>query len=331
VKVFPWQQTQWQQLMTAVNASRLPHALLLAGPKGIGLTHFSHTLVSRLLCRNLNVDSVCGTCNDCVLLESGNHPDVNVIQPDEPGKQIRVEQIRDLIGFIQLKSHYGKYKLAIIEPAEAMNRSAANALLKTLEEPPDSSLIVLNTHQAQRLPVTIRSRCQRIEFKLMRDEAVIAWLRNRLGPDQDIDMLLQLSGAPFAALEMVEEHQIQQRDRILEDLETSRRSALCPADLSKSWVDMGVGHVIMWLQHLFMDMLQLKIAENPPGLRNTDLTDRLRPLLNGLDLRQILSCSQLLARIYAQHTSTVSYNSQAMLEEFVFFWQSIETSGGMSQ
>lgn len=331
MKVFPWQQTQWQQLMASFNANRLPHALLLEGPKGIGLTHFSHTLVSRLLCGHVNVDSVCGKCNDCILLESGNHPDVKVIHPEEPGKQIKVEQIRDLIDFIQLKSHYGKYKLAIIEPAEAMNRSAANALLKTLEEPPDSSVIVLNTHQAYRLPVTIRSRCQRIEFNLRRNEAVITWLKNRLGPDQDVDMLLHLSGSPFAALDMVEEDQIQQRDQILEDLETIRRSAFCPADLSKSWVDMGTGHVVMWLQHLFMDMLQLKIAEHPPGLRNTDLKDRLRPLLNGLDLRQILSCSQLLARMYAQHTSTVSYNSQAMLEEFVYFWQSIETSGGMSQ
>ena len=331
MSIFPWQQTQWQRLSAAIDSHRLPHGLLLVGPRGIGLTQFSQVLAARLLCRNITGDHACGACNACVLLESGNHPDLNFIQPEETGKQIKVEQIRDLIDFIQLKSHYGQYKVAIIDPADAMNRTAANALLKTLEEPPASSVMILNTHEVHRLPVTIRSRCQVVEFNLMHDTATTSWLESHLEPNQDAELLLALAGAPLAALELIEEDQIRQREQILNDLISIRGPGQDPVEIAKRWTDLGTAHVLEWLQRLFMDMLMLKIAENPPAVKNTDLVERLRPLLNGVDLLQLLSCSQLLARIYAQQSSTVSYNSQALLEEFVLFWHTIETSGGISK
>ncbi|MDX1519547.1 MAG: DNA polymerase III subunit delta' [Gammaproteobacteria bacterium] len=329
--VYPWQVSRWEQLMSAVASNRLPHALLLEGPPGIGLSVFARTLAERLLCQNPGAGSACGNCNDCAMVSGGSHPDLVSIEPEEAGKQIRVDQVRELIDFIQLKSHSGRFKIAIIDPADAMNRSTANALLKTLEEPPGQSLLILNTHQAQRLPVTIRSRCQRIEFSLQRDAEIIEWLANRLGDDQDADTLLQLAGTPIAALEMAEANKIEQRDRIIEDLVAVRNKTQDPVSLGKAWSDMGAREVITWLQQLFADLLKLRVMENPPGIRNIDRAERLRLVLNGLDLRQLLACTQLLARIYAQLNSTVSYNSQALLEEFVYFWQTIDTSGGRHQ
>ena len=100
--------------------------------------------------------------------------------PEETGKQIKVDLIRDLIGFIQLSSQYNRYKICIIEPAEAMNRSSSNSLLKTLEEPPGQSLIILLSYQPSRIPVTIRSRCQHINFSADSSKNTLEWIENNI-------------------------------------------------------------------------------------------------------------------------------------------------------
>ncbi len=330
MKVYPWQEVQWQRLQTTIAQQRLPHALLLEGPPGIGLTHFSTAFAAGLLCEQPRQGYACGKCRSCLLLDAGSHPDFQRIQPAKDKTQISVELVRELIAFLQLKSQYGRYKVAVIEPADLMNASSANALLKTLEEPPPTSLMLLNTHTPGRLPITIRSRCQRLAFKPQLDEASRSWLADRLQPDMDPALLLNLAGAPLAALDLVENDQVAVRDRILEDLAAIRGAAFDPVAIGQAWQGIGAGDVIMWLQRLFMDMVQLKISEHPPGLRNPDQAQRLRRFANGLDLGQLVSCCQLLARISAQHASTVSYNAQAMLEEFALFWHDIETSGGMN-
>ncbi|MCG8379479.1 MAG: DNA polymerase III subunit delta' [Proteobacteria bacterium] len=330
MSVYPWQNRQWQQLMSSIESGRLPHAMLLHGPEGIGLSHFSRVLAGRLLCDNIRNNTVCGKCRACVLLASDNHPDLLIVQPEEAGKQIKVEQVRELIEFVQLKSHYGKYKLAIIEPANQMNHAAANALLKTLEEPPDASLLILNTHQLQRLPVTIRSRCQQLHFTVTPDDSVVNWLQGQLDGEQDARLLLQQCPAPLAALDMAREDRLQLRDQLLDDLARISEPATDPVTVSKDWSDAGSSS-IDWLQQLFMDMLKLNITPEAPGISNRDRVEQLRRLSNGLDLRQLLACSQLLARIYSQYHSTVSYNLQALLEEFVVFWHLNKTGGGLNQ
>lgn len=332
MNVYPWQQAQWQRVAQAIAADRLSHGLLLHGPAGIGLTRFSRVLAARLLCDRPDAAPACGACKACILVDSGNHPDLVRIEPDKPGTQIKVEQIRDLIDFMHLKSQHGKYKLAVIEPAEAMNTSAANTLLKTLEEPPATSVLILNSHDPQRLPVTVRSRCQSIAFSLAGDSTAATWLGEQINDSgMDPEQLLQLAGAPLAALDMVEGKQIEQRQQLLDDLVHLVRSDADPVAIAGRWASLETAVALRWLQRLFMDMLKLKLSEQPPGFSSSDVIGRLRPLVNGLDLREIVSCCQLLARINAQLGSTVTYNKQALLEEFVFLWRSVATSGGVSQ
>ena len=332
MNVYPWQQSQWQRVAQAIAADRLSHGLLLHGPAGIGLTRFSRVLAARLLCVRPDAEPACGACKACTLLDNGNHPDLELIEPEEAGKQIKVEQIRDLIDFMHLKSQYGKYKIAVIEPAEAMNNSSANTLLKTLEEPPATSLLILNSHDPQRLPVTVRSRCQSIEFSLAGDTTAAAWLGEQINDSgMDPEQLLQLAGAPLAALDMVEGKQIEQRQQLVDDLAHLGRSDTDPIAVAGRWAKLETAVTVRWLQRLFMDMLRLKLSEQPPGFGSSDVIGRLRPLVNGLDLREIVSCCQLLARINAQLNSTVTYNKQTLLEEFVFLWREVATSGGVIQ
>ena len=152
VNLFPWQVAQWQLYEHAIANNRLAHALLLSGPAGMGKNRFANFLAASLLCNAPDEHLYpCNQCKSCTLYNAGNHPDINYIQPEDEGKQIRVELIRELIEFINLKSQYERYKIAIIDPAEAMNRSAANTLLKTLEEPPALSMLILVSHRPELL------------------------------------------------------------------------------------------------------------------------------------------------------------------------------------
>jgi len=113
----------------------MPHALLLEGPAGIGKQAFAQFVTDALLCEKTASVGACGDCAVCSLTQTGNHPDISYTQPLGDSDVIKIDQIRELVTWLQLTPQYHSYKVAVISPADAMNRNAANALLKTLEEP----------------------------------------------------------------------------------------------------------------------------------------------------------------------------------------------------
>ena len=167
--LLPWQAEAAREVLSARAA--WPHALLLDGPRGLGKRTLALNLARGLLCESPSADgSACGSCASCHYVAAGQHPDLQMIEPfviDEDGEvkvqdPILIERIRALIDWVQLTSHRGRAKVAVIVPAEAMNLAAANALLKTLEEPPPATYLILVAHQPGRVPATLRSRCRRM-------------------------------------------------------------------------------------------------------------------------------------------------------------------------
>lgn len=188
----------WAQLQQARQDGRLPHALLLAGPAGIGKLDFAEVLASSLLCDAPRPDGVaCGSCTSCTWHASGNHPDFRRLRPeayedevvgDDEGKaaakadrkkseQIRIDQVRGLESFIQVGSHRGR-RVILIEPAEAMNEATANALLKSLEEPPEGVHFLLVSHAAERLLPTVRSRTRPVPMRTPEASVALAQLKS---------------------------------------------------------------------------------------------------------------------------------------------------------
>jgi DNA polymerase-3 subunit delta' len=320
---YPWQQAQWLELQGAHAQGRLTHALLLNGPDGIGLEQFAYSLAASLLCKTVQTDqTACGLCKSCLLFQAGNHPDILNIQPEEKGKQIKVDVIRQLIDYIHLKSHYGEYKLVIINPAEAMNRSAANSLLKTLEEPPANSLIILLSAHPALLPVTIRSRCQRLDFPAIRDDMGLHWLQSRLGEQQTLaaELLTLAHGAPLKALLLLESEGLQQQQQILEDLESLRLRRSDPVKIAAKWLGQDATEVVKQLLDLFIVMSRLKLGSVG---NNSTVHRHLQRLINGLDLVQLISCYDVLLRHYHALTGPISLNKQGLLEDFIISWQSM--------
>ncbi len=207
-ELLPWQ----QEFARAALATRAtwPHALLLDGPRGLGKRTLALNLARALLCEDAGPQGLaCGVCASCHYLAAGQHPDLQLIEPftiDDDGERkvqdpIPVERIRALIDWVQLTSHRGRAKVAVIVPAESMNAAAANALLKTLEEPPPSTYLMLVAHQAGRLPATLRSRCRRMAAPRPDAAGAQAWLESQ-GVASAHVALAQARGAPLSALAM---------------------------------------------------------------------------------------------------------------------------------
>ena len=204
-----WQRPLVQRLLDLQHRAQLPHALMIEPGSRSDSRDFGWLLAQALMCRS-DSGQPCGGCESCRLMAANSHPDFSFVtlerNPKREGKlnrDITVDQIRDLIHRLSLTGSQGQGRIALIYPAERMNREAANSLLKTLEEPAPGSTLILLTHHAARLPITIRSRCQYWRVDRPPREQARAWLRDHGIDDDQIDAALELAGDdPEYALEL---------------------------------------------------------------------------------------------------------------------------------
>ena len=217
--------------------ARWPHALLLGGRQGLGKRALALHWARALLCEAPQADGdACGKCPSCRLVVGSNHPDLRLIEPvvyDEEGNAERtdgigVDRIRDLTAFAQLSSHRRIAKVALVVPAEALNAAAANALLKTLEEPPPGTFLILVSHQPGRLPATIISRCRRLPVAEPESEAAAAWLAGQ-GIGDPRAALARAGGAPLLALALSAPQSERNREALIAEL--ARPERLSPVAL----------------------------------------------------------------------------------------------------
>jgi DNA polymerase-3 subunit delta' len=204
----PWQDTFAREALA--HRERWPHALLIHGRRGMGKHALGLRFAQALLCEVPRSDRLaCGECPGCRYAIAGQHPDLmrlelQVLDPDsgelEPVDTIAVDRIRALIDFVQLSSHRQRAKVAVIAPADRMNAAAANALLKTLEEPPAGTYLILVSDQPARLPPTILSRCRKLAAPQPSEAEALAWLAAQ-GLAEPAPALAQAGGAPLDALQ----------------------------------------------------------------------------------------------------------------------------------
>jgi DNA polymerase-3 subunit delta' len=160
---FPQQKDIAAQLRRSLERGRLAHAYLFAGPRGSGKEDMARTLAKALNCSEKDHDS-CDRCDSCRRVDEGVHPDVYWVRPESKSRRIQIEQMREFMKSVNLRSSLGGVKVGIVVDADCLGEEAANAFLKTLEEPPAQTVILLLTADPQRLLPTILSRCLRISF-----------------------------------------------------------------------------------------------------------------------------------------------------------------------
>ena len=224
-----WQRDAAAEALRA--GARWPHALLITGRRGIGKRILALHFAQALLCEQPQADgSACGRCPSCAYVVTGTHPDLRLIElfeiDDEgdrvPVDAILVDRIRELTDFAQLTAHRQRAKVAVIVPAEAMNPAAQNALLKTLEEPPAATYLILVAHQPGRLAATIVSRCRLMTAPEPDERAAAAWLAAR-GVPEPRSLLAQAGGAPLLAVTLADPTVQHERTLLLDELGEPQR------------------------------------------------------------------------------------------------------------
>jgi len=318
--VLPWHNSLWQQVLRRHQQDRLPHALLLCGPQGMGKALFAQNLAATLLCENPQ-GQACGHCKSCSLRHAGTHPDFLQVQPAEVGKQIAIAQIRDLIQFYALTTQYGRYKIVILNPAEAMNRNSANSLLKVLEEPPPKTLIMLVSHQPMRLLATIQSRCQRLDFSRPERKLTETWLRQQLNNSASIPLLLNLSAqAPLAALTLVETEAMAKRQALFENLTALPSGRSDPISIAKGWNEWEVKQVLQWMFSWTMDIIRYALTGQVQFLVNYDHQDVLQRLARQFNVHALFDLLNLQTEAYQLVSGKANINPQGLLESIAITW-----------
>ncbi|WP_432719661.1 DNA polymerase III subunit delta' [Jeongeupia wiesaeckerbachi] len=270
--LYPWQAEPWRAL--TANIAQLPHALLLTGAAGIGKRRFAERLAAMLLCESADRSvAPCGVCDGCRWFAAGNHPDFRVLAPqdadDEPAEDakpakkksslITVDDIRELGDFVNLTAHRGGSRVTLVYPAEAMNTAAANAFLKTLEEPPSGARFILVSHQWRRLLPTIRSRCRVFPLPTPAIEPAAHWLAGQ-GVVNPLLHLAHSGGAPLAALDDASAEWLPWRTKLLDALANPGGLDVIglAAEYDRAKVEMTL--IVDWLQKWVHDLVAFSMA-----------------------------------------------------------------------
>ncbi|SNS78550.1 DNA polymerase III, delta prime subunit [Noviherbaspirillum humi] len=280
--LFPWQVSDWQKLQSL--RERLPHAILLHGPEGIGKTNFAERFAQSLLCQAPLADGqACDACDSCGWFVQYSHPDYRRVRPEAldeeaeqeggdaeeegekksgkaakaPSKEIKIAQIRALADFVNISTHRQGLRIILLYPAETLNSMAANALLKTLEEPPPNTLFLLVSHGIDRLLPTILSRCRKIALSTPAREAALAWLEQAGVPDAE-SSLAEQGGAPLLAQAFAAQGGPEVLQELLQAL--SRPSADQALKTADRMQKIPVPDVVSWLQRWTYDLLASKLS-----------------------------------------------------------------------
>ncbi|MEI8634886.1 DNA polymerase III subunit delta' [Vibrio sp. PP-XX7] len=172
--LYPWFRTSWTQWCRSLERDSVSSATLLVVKDGMGDADFIDLLVRSLLCDDGH--QLCGVCHSCRLMDAKSHPDFHLVEPEKAGKPITVEQVRQINLLAQESSQFSGYRVIVIRPADAMNESAANALLKTLEESPAQCRFILTTATITRILPTILSRCRQLHVPEPPQQMIVDWL-----------------------------------------------------------------------------------------------------------------------------------------------------------
>lgn len=316
---YPWQTTQWQQLLNQYHAKRLPHAILLVGARGLGKTDFAHAFANYLLCLQPENEKACGHCKSCQLNAAGTHPDFKLVLPEEEGKQIKIADIRDIGEFASQTAQQGGYRVIVISPAEAMNTNAANALLKNLEEPGSQTLFILVSHVQGRLSATVRSRCQRVIFNKPDREVARQWLSSKISDNAQLEMLLVLAqGAPLAAWDLFESDAAISFEHMTTALINIANGKSSVVEVAKQWAEQDVTQLLGWFLQLLGDAFKMQIA----GLnifKNREL-DVFYKRLSQVSVNDICHFIDKISYARQLSLSTANPNKQMLLEELLISW-----------
>lgn len=321
----PWLQAHWQKWLTLTQ--RQGHAYLMSGPQGIGLDSFAWQVANYVMCQTVatnlianqaqQINNACGHCQSCHLFLTQQHPDFFQLRRLEDKKEITVDQVRELIYKLNETSHQGGYKVIWVDGVEFLNQSAFNALLKNLEEPAEKTLFLLTTHQIDRLPATIKSRCQLFSFTPPPLTEAMHWLQQQ-APNADQAMIkraLRLNwGAPLDALHWINSGLIEEDQQWKNDLKQCQSGKKTVTQIVAAW--------LKWQQpeSVFDYFYQWSVSAVRSVMYSTEILPADK--INNLQVQNWLRFQQ--AVLNAKQVWQGNANKELVLENLCMEWLAIQ-------
>lgn len=313
-------QKQLAILQAALARERLHHAYLFLGPDGVGKRTVAVACAKAIHCQKLAND-FCGGCVNCDRISDGNHPDVRVIEPLPDKKEISIQQIREIERELNYRSFTGKRKIAIVDPATLLNSAAQNALLKTLEEPPQESLIILlATNEGALLP-TLRSRCLRLSFAPLPRQEVAAYLRSKQGRSAaDAEFLAALSMGSIGVAVALDKDELIERRRVWTGLLSSLKardyqSAMAAAETLAGNRDEAL-KFLNWAESWYRDLLIYRVTNKAAELVNLDMLEQIEQQAADANIDGIRASME--RAVGAVAAIQRNLNRRMVLERFLF-------------
>jgi DNA polymerase-3 subunit delta' len=331
----PWHRDRWQQAVSLFKSGSAGHAYMLSGEADTGKRHFAMMLAEYLLCRQPLADAACAVCSVCLLNAAGNNPDLLSIEPEEGSKQIKVDQIREIRQFLETRSHgFGK-RVIILDTAESLGISSANALLKGLEEPPQDVIFLLISDRPKAVLATISSRTQ--VFRLPRPERseVLAWLltSGTVQSAADLELIIDLAqGRPFVARAILESGTASQLQEIGDTLLSIAQGKDYPVAVasrfSKSQCTEFLSVLLYWLSELSKHRLTgAETLLKGQSLRTAALLLRSEGTDASAQTKSLLGLYSAVAAAQGQMIGSSNPNTQLMLEDLLLEMRRIFLKG----
>jgi len=286
---FPWHANVRTKMLSVIEQGQLTHAWMVCGSNGTGRELFAIDLAKYLLCEQPSAHAACGNCQSCHWFDAETHPDKVVIRPEAAGKAIKVDQIRDLIERLSFTaSGRNGRRVVIISPAEAMNRQAANSLLKSLEEPPENTYFFLISSELSALPATIRSRCQWLNLPSPNVQQASEWLAQTCGPSPDNAIALEMTdNAPLAALVLRESGAIPIYQQLFDEFIQAGSGPHTATHLADQWLKQEQYMPINWMLRWLSVLIKLKQSGGVNDSPFFQDSKRLETLVTVLTLKQL--------------------------------------------
>jgi DNA polymerase-3 subunit delta' len=305
-------------LQTATARNRVPHAYLFYGTEGVGKRTVAEIFSKAMNCRDNTTDS-CDVCPSCVKIDRGNHPDVVMIRAE--GQFIKIKEIRELQEQMKFRPLEGRKRIFIIDDADRMNIVSANALLKTLEEPSASNILILITARPHQLPMTILSRCQHVRFNPLQRETIAAYLQKKVSLDSQASFLISLSsgGSIGRALTLHDDSYLTTRNAVFTIMSKIRMNdplmvLLLPNDFGQDRKE--VMERLGILMAGYRDALVYKETGEVDRVINQDHIDVIQSVAENVAGRDILNSIRAVDRAF--HALSQNANKQLTLETMVF-------------
>jgi DNA polymerase III subunit delta' len=286
-------QKQVEIVRQALNHGRLHHAYLFVGMEGVGKKTIAFDLAKAIHCSAVTGD-FCGECADCASIQDGNHPDVRIIEPLAGKKEISIQQIRQLEKELNFRSFSGKKKIVILDPATLMNLSAQNALLKTLEEPPRDSLLILIAANGGALLPTLRSRCLRVSFGPLTRDLISGFLVSRKGlAAETAEFLAAMSLGSVGAVVSIDTQELLERRREWMRLISSLRAGDYRAAIDTAEALAGSKEdslrFLEWIESWFRDLLVYSATRTQQAVVNVDMLPQIQQQSATADCERLFS------------------------------------------